>query len=137
MKISRNVITPVVCGVLLLMLCLASCGSSGATYAGYTGSSKGNTWQASYQLFNGKEEKKIYVPISYTLNLNFQSVVEKGSLTLQLLGPEKNVVLNITPNTSGSHMLMADKTGNFYLDVTGNDTSGSYNFTWGIKYSGS
>ncbi len=134
MKISRIITIAVVSAALILMPLLASCGP---TYVGRVGSNVGNRMQASYQLFNGTEEKKIWVPITYGLTFDFKSAVEAGSLKMQLLSPEKNLLLDIEPNTSGSHMFLADKTGNFYLIVTGNNTKGSYDFTWEIKYSGS
>jgi hypothetical protein len=131
MKISRKLIVAIISSILLLMLFVNSCG--GPTYKGYSGSNKGNTLKASYDLFNGKEEKKIYVPLSYELVFNYATVAEEGSLKVQLFTPEKDLLADFEPNTSGSHVYLADA-GDFSLVITGNNTKGSYDFSWGLLY---
>lgn len=101
----------------------------------YYSSNVGNEIEATYKYFKGTETKKIDLKKDEILKLEYDSVVETGTLTINLLDPNKQKVTQFEANQSGSYKFVAETPGRYQLSITGDGTEGSFHFSWEIDRS--
>lgn len=92
-----------------------------------------NSLNMKYGYLNGTKHKNIKLSSGDELTITYSSKVEKGSLEIFLLDPEKQSVKNILDDNSGKFKYMVKKSGKYSLKVVGNKTKGQFNLSWDIK----
>ncbi|SDF46154.1 hypothetical protein SAMN04488542_11146 [Fontibacillus panacisegetis] len=117
--------------VLIIVTLLAACNER-VVFMGFSSSTK-NKIEASYKLFTGTDEKKVSLKNGQTLAIDYQSKVEKGELTIKLYDPDNQLLKDLSTNKSGNEKIGVDKDGIYRLEITGNNTKGSYELTYKIE----
>ncbi|MNW38111.1 hypothetical protein D3C74_151700 [compost metagenome] len=117
--------------VLLIVTLLAACNER-IVFMGSSSSTK-NKIEASYKLFTGTDEKKVSLKNGQTLAIDYQSEVQKGELTIKLYDPDNQLLKDLSTNKSGNEKIGVDKDGIYRLEITGNNTKGSYELTYKIE----
>ena len=114
---------------IIAMLSLTACSR---TQVGWVATNIGDTFEASYQRFDGQEVETYQLESGESFSLSYEIEVDKGSLTLELVDPEDQLVweesfsedaedvFEFTPETSGRYRLL----------VIGDDTQGSFELNW-------
>ena len=117
--------------LLLMSLLLVGCGSS-TVQVGWVASRQPGTWRASYDTFDGIERTTFSAEEGQTINLDYGMTVEKGSLTLRLVGPDGERVWEKTysQDGNGSATLTAPQQGRYQLCVEGDGAGGSFDLSW-------
>jgi len=113
---------------LLLSLALTSC----VRKVGWVGINYGGKMKASYRLFDGPQTSTVSLEAGEQVTLNYDVVVEEGSLTLTLADPEKEVIWQEVFESSGSGVFVfeAGQDGRYTLTTYGQKTQGSFDITW-------
>ena len=98
----------------------------------WVGTNIGNTFNATYQFYDGKQISTIRLDAGETLSLIYKIEVIKGELILQLLDPNKDPVWQerFVDDASGNFEITTDIGGRYRLNVIGEDTQGSFNLKW-------
>lgn len=116
-------------GILLVSLLLFTLCGCKATIM-YSGSNVGNKITGSYQLFNGTKTATIDVDAGKTLIVHYTSEVKKGKLTIELFNSVKESVSILETNTAGTKSFTPGNHEDYELDITGDDTEGSFDVHW-------
>ena len=114
---------------LTVFTCLAACVEP-TIKVGYAGSNIGNKINASYQLFTGTETKTIPGEVGKSIVIEYSSVVEKGELKMLIYDPDMNFVADLEANTTGTREIVFERDGNYKLEITGENTKGSFDVRW-------
>lgn len=93
---------------------------------------------ATYRLLDGKKKKSILLDAGDQLQVDFSTQVDQGTLTLQVLDPENQVVWeNFYFENPGEYesnfSLDVEEAGWYELDVIGDDARGGYNLNWSVE----
>ena len=117
---------------LILLIAMLSLTACSRTQVGWVATNIGDTFEASYQRFDGQEVETYQLESGESFSLSYEIEVNKGSLTLELVDPEDHTVweesfsedaedvFEFTPETSGRYRLL----------VIGDDTQGSFELNW-------
>jgi nitrogen fixation protein FixH len=97
---------------------------------GYVGSNVGNQIFASYHLFNDTQTSTIDVAAGKTLFVNYTSEVKQGKLMIRIFDSDDKLVAELAVNTSGTKPITAVNDEKYKLEITGDDTEGSFNVNW-------
>ncbi len=115
----------------MIVTVLAACDKK-LLFVGSNSNTK-NKIEASYRLFTGTEEKKISLKNGETLVIDYQSEVEKGELSVKLYDPDDQLLQDLSTNKSGNENVEVSKDGMYRLEITGDNTKGSYKITYKIE----
>ena len=90
--------------------------------------------QATYTLFNGQKEQVINLEAGEGLTLAYDLAIAKGSLTLQIVDPDRTVVWegSFTETSTGDTSFTVANEGVYRLVISGNRTRGSFDLHWEI-----
>lgn len=114
--------------VLVLLSFLTACNRQ----VGWVSLDHGNTFEATYQLFNGKKAETLPLQAGESLIVAYDVRVDKGSLTLQLSDPRQDIIYEATyyQDMEGVFELTPQQDGPFTLRVIGVETRGGFDFQW-------
>lgn len=117
--------------LLLLSLALTAC----VRQVGWVGINYGNKMKASYRLFDGPQTSSVLLAAGEQVTITYDVVVEAGSLTLTLTGPEREIIWQegFESNGSGIFVFEAGQDGRYALTTTGQKTQGSFDIVWGSE----
>lgn len=117
--------------ILVLSLALTSC----VRKVGWVGINYGNKMKASYQLYEGPQTSTISLEAEERVTLNYDVVVESGSLTLTITDPDKEILWQevFESSNSGVFVFEADQDGRYSLTTDGRKTQGGFDITWEIE----
>jgi hypothetical protein len=87
----------------------------------------------SYKYFDGTYPQKIHTKIGQTIIFSYKSEVVKGTLQMQVMDPENIMVSEFDSNTEAIKEIVAEKTGNYILNILGTETEGSFSVSWKIN----
>ena len=115
---------------MMMIIFLSSC----TRKIGWVGTNIGDKFNASYQFFDGKQISTLRLDAGETLKLDFELEIIKGSLILQMLDPNKNLVWQkrFFEDTSGNFTITPDIDGRYRLNVIGEETQGGFDLQWEI-----
>lgn len=115
----------------LIALMTPACSNS-QVRVGFVGSQVGNSMEYDYSLFTGREQKTLDLEQGQTLDLNFDVLVESGSIRLQLIDNNGNVPWEeyFQEDSSGSVDLQIDGDGFYKISVTGQKAEGGFDIDW-------
>ncbi len=116
---------------LMILVLLSACSRK----LSWVSTNYGNQFNASYQLFDGKQLDFIKIEAGETLTLDFDVVVNEGALTLQLVDQDQNIVWaeTFTASAKGDAAYTAEVGGRYTLAAVGDDTSGGFEIIWEIS----
>ena len=116
---------------IILLTMLTAC----TRKVGWGGSNIGNSFDATYQLFEGEETEKIRLSNGARFSLNYDITVEEGVLTLQIRDPNKTLIWeeSFNENIQDSLSFPAEVEGRYTLDIIGDETQGGFDLQWEIE----
>ena len=121
--------------ILLLLLPMFLLTSCSTTKIGWVEMNYGNDFEASYQLFDGEERERIQLDAGDTFSLSYDVDVEDGALSVQFLDPDGNARWEETflEDAADVFEFTAEASGRYSLIVTGDNTEGSFDFSWDVS----
>jgi hypothetical protein len=107
----------------------------GETRLGMVGSKSPGSLVYSYRTFSGFESQDFQAEAGEMLEVSYHAVVERGSLTIEVQDPERNVIWSRTLDVSQeqSFTLPLEKSGRHGIIVHAKDASGSFEINWMVK----
>lgn len=92
-------------------------------------------WQATYTTFSGTEVDTFRADAGQTLVLQYETDVEKGSLTIQVENPDDEVLWDAAFDEGDADAVTVDlnQDGRYAIVLTGEDTGGSWDLEWEIE----
>jgi hypothetical protein len=117
--------------LILSAVILAGCNST-TIKIGWVESSGVSNQTASYESFKGTVEKTICIGPGETLTIEYQLVVDNGALELVLADPDDATVweTRAVQDNAGSATPPIQEAGCYTLQITGEDTGGSFDIRW-------
>lgn len=121
---------------LLLLVTLLAVLTAGCTVEiGMLSSSVNRQMQARYTYFDGMKSKSVPLQQGDSLLLNFEAVVESGSLMLRLRDPDRDVIWEKQYPASkedyrSAYTLEVPRTGSYRMEVEADQSQGSFNLSW-------
>lgn len=116
--------------LLLLTMILAAC--SPQIRIAWAGTSMGNEMNYRYRTFTGTEFARVEAEEGQELNVDYAVAVDKGTLTLRLVGPEEQVLWEeqYREDVQGEYSLAPTQDGTYRIGVEGDETGGSFDIAW-------
>ena len=117
--------------ILITAALLTSC----TRQIGWVGLNYGNTFDFSYQFFDGKETERIEMAAGDTFRLSYDIEVNDGALNLELIDPDRDVVWQMTflEDVNDVFEFIPETGGRYTLNVIGDGTNGGVELRWKIK----
>ncbi|RCX07345.1 hypothetical protein DFR58_1564 [Anaerobacterium chartisolvens] len=78
-----------------------------------------------YAKFNAKEGDSI----SFT----YEFKVEKGELSIKIIDPDNETIMELQPNQKGTEKIEIKKDGDYEVVVKGSKAGGSYSIKWKLE----
>jgi len=121
--------------LLLLVTVLAVLTAGCTVEIGMLSSSVNRRMQARYTYFDGMKSKSARLQQGDSLLLNFEAVVESGSLMLRVRDPERDVIWEkqypaSEENYRSAYTLEVPRTGSYRMEVEADQSQGSFNLSW-------
>jgi hypothetical protein len=119
---------------LLISILLIGCGSSNVRL-GWSESKLPGCWHADYSTFEGVERTTFLAQQGQMVNLDYNVVVEKGSLTLKVVGPDGESLWeeSFGEAADGAVTLRVSQKERYQVCVVGEDTGGSFDLSWHVE----
>jgi hypothetical protein len=64
------------------------------------------------------------------VTFSYESKVNSGELSIQLLNPEKEVILEFETNKEGKVEKEITESGTYFVSIKGNEFNGNYSVEW-------
>jgi hypothetical protein len=92
-------------------------------------------WQATYTTFSGTKVDTFRADAGQTLILDYETEVEKGSLTVQVEDPDEEVLWETAFDEGGADTVRVDlnQDGRYAIVLIGEDADGSWDLEWEIE----
>ena len=92
-------------------------------------------WQATYTTFSGTKADTFPADAGQTLVLEYETEVDKGSLTLQVESPDDEVLWETALEEGGADTVRValNQDGRYAIVLSGEDTGGSWDLEWEIE----
>lgn len=87
---------------------------------------------AKYTKFSGNLAKKVKFKEGDGVTFHYESEVEAGKLSINLLDSEGETIIEFEPDKKDEVMEIT-KTGKYTVKVIGKDTKGSFNINWEVE----
>jgi len=118
--------TAIVAVLLALLIASAACGL-GETRIEWIGTSVPGRMEYSFRTFTGTEKASQILVTDQTLVVSYDATLEKGSITIRVAGPDKEVLEEVVLDASASGTLEVTTpgSGTYEIIVRGDDAGGS------------
>lgn len=115
--------------VLISALSLTACSQK---QVGWVATNMGDTFEASYRRFDGREVENYQLEAGESFSLSYDIEVDEGSLTLELVDPQDELVWEETFSEDDEDVfeVTPETSGRYRLRVIGDDTQGSFELNW-------
>lgn len=115
---------------LIILALLTSC----TRQVGWVGLNYGNTFDFSYQFFDGKETTRIEMGAGDAFRLSYDIEVNDGALHLELIDPDQAVVWQTTflEDSKDVFEFVPESGGRYTLNIIGDGTKGGVELRWKI-----
>jgi hypothetical protein len=125
-KMKKSII---ILSILLFML-LSAC----TRQVGWVGMNYGNTYNATYQLFDGIQTESIQIDAGEKFSLAYEVAVDDGALTLQMVSPDKDVAWEAVflGDSADIFSFTPEESGRYTLKILGDNTQGGFDLEWDI-----
>ena len=116
---------------LILLVFFTAC----TIKVGWVSKNIANRFSASYYLFEGKQVDRIRLKPAESLTLDYDIEVEKGSLSLQIINPQGEIIWTVKfLEDAESQLVFIAETGGLYkVIVLGENAKGSFKLDWVIE----
>ena len=120
--------------LLLTSILLIGCGSN-TVKLGWSESRLPGCWRADYSTFEGVEQITFLAQKGQTVNLDYDVAVEKGSLTLKVVGPDGASLWeeSFGEAADGVVTLTVPQKARYQMRVEGEETGGSFDLSWNME----
>lgn len=126
--------TAVLTSIILLAVLLSAC-EADRIATGMRETKLPGQWQATYTTFSGTEVDTFRADAGQTLVLEYETEVEKGSLTIQVENPDDEVLWDAAFDEGGADSVRValNQDGRHAIVLVGEDTGGSWDLEWEIE----
>jgi hypothetical protein len=116
--------------VLILLSILTSCNYR----QGWVEVTYSDRMLATYSLFDGQSRTTVGLAAGEMMALEYDLEITKGSLSLQIVDPDRVVVWedSFSESSTGSTSITAEIEGRYHLVVIGDSTKGGFDLRWEI-----
>ena len=120
---------------LLLIIPILLLSSCSRTQIGWVEMNYGNTFEASYRLFDGEERERIRIDAGDTFSLAYDLNVKDGALSLRFVNPDGDTLWEETflEDSEGVYDFTAEESGRYTLVVAGDNNEGNFDLSWEIS----
>jgi hypothetical protein len=120
--------------LLLTSISFIGCGST-TVKLGWSDSTLPGSWRADYATFEGVEQTTFLAQKGQTISLDYDVAVEKGLLTIKVVGPdgESQWEESFGDSAIGAVTLTVSQKGRYQVRVEGKGTGGSFDLSWNIE----
>jgi hypothetical protein len=117
---------------LIFLIAMMSTTACSRTQVGWVATNIGDTFEASYQCFDGQEVETHQLESGESFSLSYEIEVDKGSLTLELVDPEDQLVWeeSFSEDAEDVFEFTPETSGRYRLRVIGDDTQGGFVLNW-------
>jgi len=123
----------VVVAVAFTSVLTAGCEVSVMSYEkNYTRKHEGRM-STSFKLLQGTKENKLRVDAGQLVKFKYESTLNKGTLSLTVLGPDETQVMEFPSGEAGEKELSIPQSGTYLIKVQAEKASGHYSITWTIE----
>ena len=93
-----------------------------------------DSMRATYALFDGQSGMAVDLAAGEMMTLAYDLEIIKGSLSLQIVDPDRTVVweASFSESSAGSASVIVENEGSYRLVVIGNSTKGGFDLHWEI-----
>lgn len=127
----------VLMAVLALMtgILFAGCGARSSLRIGWLEAGGPGHKEARYGLFSGQERASFRAQAGETIGLDYDVDVEKGTLAITLLDPDRDALWARTfeEDVEDSVRIEAPQDGRFRLRIEGESTGGAFKIAWRLE----
>jgi major membrane immunogen (membrane-anchored lipoprotein) len=118
----------ILASLIILMALLTAC----SRQVGWVGLNYLNTFDVSYNLFDGRKVERIQLDAGETFNLTYDLEVDDGALRFELLDPDREVVweTSFLEDHEDEFRFRAEKSGRYTLRINGDQTKGGFELRW-------
>jgi hypothetical protein len=128
LKMIKNLVIFSILALVLSFTVFTSCDNT--IFVGSVGSNTGDQIRWSYHSFDGTQTKTIRVNAGKTLVITYSSVVEKGTLKIEVTDSVDGQTTALPTDSSGIKTVTATSDVTYKLVITGSQTQGSFNVSW-------
>ena len=120
--------------IVIITIALFALLSACTRQVGWVGMNYGNTYSATYQLFDGNQTESIKIDAGDKFSLSYEVDVDDGALTLQLIHPDKDVVWEAAflQDNADTFSFSPEESGRYTLKILGDNTQGGFDLKWDI-----
>jgi len=118
---------------LIVWLLPAGCGLT-QVRVGFSGGSTPDGMAYRFETFSATESAEVSVDAGQRLTVSYDAVVDKGVLTVHVLGPDgivREAVLD--ESATGSLAMTAEESGVYTVTLRGEDAGGSIDVSWQVS----
>lgn len=120
--------------LIVLVIGLLLTGCSPTTRIAWRGSSIGDEMSYRYFSFSGSERTTVQAEAQQELKLDYNVGVNKGTLTVRLLDPDRQILWEETfiQDDVGDHSFGPTEDGTYEIIVEGDSTGGHFAISWQV-----
>jgi hypothetical protein len=120
--------------IVIISLILFSLLTACTRQVGWVVMNYGNSYEASYLLFDGQETEKFQIDAGENLKLSYDVEVDEGALTMRLTDPTGNVVWEETFLEDAQDVFdhISNASGRYTLKMIGDNNKGAFDLQWEI-----
>jgi NADPH:quinone reductase-like Zn-dependent oxidoreductase len=120
--------------IILLAGLLAAC-EADRVAVGMRETNLPGQWQATYTTFSGTKVDTFRADAGQSLVLDYETEVDKGSLSIQVENPDDEVLWDVAFDEGGADTIRVDlnQDGRYAIVLKGEDAGGSWDLEWELE----
>lgn len=115
-------------GLILIVSAFILFENSSDIKIGYIQASSDNDWHASFNYFEGLDDRELTLPQGEQIVLIYSIELEKGALEMRVKDENGNEIAHMSD--SGQIALPVEEEQSYLIEVEGKEAKGSYLVTW-------
>ena len=120
----------IVVAILLIIGCISGCTYGSYIFIKSYETSGSNSWQISYEKFNGFKQRNIKLSDEDGLTFNVEIETNSGVFGLVIVDSDGTSIYSGDDLPTSSFSVKADSAGKYTIRVNTDNHSGSFNITW-------
>jgi len=118
--------------LLFVTVLLTACSR---TQIGWVATNVGDTFEASYRRFDGREVETFQLVSGESFSLTYDVEVDEGTLSFELFNPEDEIIWEetFTEDAQETFALSPETSGRYQLHIIGDETRGDFDLNWDIS----
>ncbi|WP_170138281.1 hypothetical protein [Anaerobacterium chartisolvens] len=129
-RMQRKIKALISCTVVIII-----CGMLSAcqTSIFWVGNNYPGNMEASYMYFDGTRYAKFNAKEGDSISFTYEFKVEKGELSIKIIDPDNETIMELQPNQKGTEKIEIKKDGDYEVVVKGSKAGGSYSIKWKLE----